>query len=256
MTLHRLAAGLLAAACLTPALASPRAERPVELHHHIANLGAGDKPLALTLDACSGKFDAELIAWLVAQRIPATLFLTARWIKSNPRAVERLREHLDLFQIENHGQRHVPAVIGVGRTVYGLPGHADEAALRREVQGGADTIEEAFGQRPRWYRSATAMYDAQAIATLEQMGQRIAGFSVNGDAGASLPRRAVEQRLLRAQPGDIVIAHMNRPQSGTGKALQTSLPELARQGFRFVRLDQVSVAPQSPIPSPANQSTQ
>ncbi|KFN38774.1 MAG: hypothetical protein JU82_10165, partial [Sulfuricurvum sp. MLSB] len=47
------------------------------------------KEIALTLDACGGsakssQYDAELIDYLIANKIPATLFINARWIDANP----------------------------------------------------------------------------------------------------------------------------------------------------------------------------
>ena len=43
-------------------------------------LATTDRVLALTLDACGGEYDEELVAFLIRERIPATLFLTGRWI--------------------------------------------------------------------------------------------------------------------------------------------------------------------------------
>ena len=36
-----------------------------------------------------------------------------------------LRQYPQLFEIEDHGANHVPAVIGTGRSVYGIAGNAD-----------------------------------------------------------------------------------------------------------------------------------
>ena len=59
-----LASAALLLASLTPAV--PRAAPAVEWHHRVqADTASGAPPLALTLDACSGAYDAELIALLV-----------------------------------------------------------------------------------------------------------------------------------------------------------------------------------------------
>lgn len=230
----------LALACL---VASAWAQAPVEPHHRLAPLPGAPQRLALTLDACSGRFDAALVDFLVRERIPATLFVTRRWIRRNGEAVALLKGHADLFQIENHGASHVPAVIGPGREVYGIAGVPDVEHLRAEVQGGAAAIEAAFGVKVRWYRGATAVYDPQALAEIEAMGLRIAGFSLNADAGATLPYSAIAQRLQRARDGDVIIAHMNHPESDTARALIAGLAELRRQGYVFVRLDQAELQP-------------
>ena len=75
------------------------------------------------------------------------------------------------------------------------------------------------------------------------MGERIAGFSVNADAGATLARPAIVERLHRVRAGDVIIAHMNKTRSDTAEGLRPGLLELLRRGRVFVRLDQVDVVP-------------
>jgi peptidoglycan/xylan/chitin deacetylase (PgdA/CDA1 family) len=245
MTRLRVLATTLALALLVVPAPAP-AQAPLQLvepHHRLEPQAGAPQRLALTLDACSGRFDAGLIDFLVRERIPATLFLTRRWIRRNPQGVARIKAHLGLFQVENHGASHVPAVIGPGREVHGLAGVPDVEHLRAEVEGGARAIEAAFGVRPRWYRGATAVYDAQALREIGRLGYRIAGFSVNADGGATLPRAAIERRLRRVRDGDVIIAHMNKPDADTAEALEAALPELRRLGFVFVRLDQAALQP-------------
>ncbi len=42
--------------------------------------------------------------------------------------------------------------------------------------------------------------------------------------------------MLSSKPGSIILAHMNRPESGTAEGIGAALPRLSRRGFRFVRL--------------------
>ncbi len=238
--MRRLAAGLFLAGIAT-GLAAAGAPPPIEVHDRIASEAAAERRVALTLDACEGGFDAELVDFLIRTRIPATIFATHRWLARNPAGLAVLKAHLDLFELEDHGDRHVPAVIGPGRTVYGIPGEPDIVHLRREVLGGAQAVEQATGVAPRWYRGATAQYDEQAIGEIGRMGFGIAGFSVNADAGATLPRTAIEDRMRHVRGGDVILAHMNRPSSDTAEGLRPALLELLRRGFVFVRLDQVAL---------------
>lgn len=212
--------------------------KPVEIHHRLQPLALAPKRVALTLDACKGRFDEDLIAFLVRHRIPATLFVTRKWLDANPHGVAVIKAHLDLLEVENHGENHVPAVIGKGREVYGIPGAPDVAHLRREVSEGARAVQQAIGVSPRWYRGATAIYDERARAEIERMGYGIAGFSVNADAGATLAKPTIERRLRKVQDGDVIIAHMNKPASDTAEGLADGLAWLLSQGFVFVRLDQ------------------
>ncbi len=76
------------------------------------------------------------------------------------------------------------------------------------------------------------------MRTIQAMGYRIAGFSLNADAGATLPQAAIVSRLRAVQPGDVVIAHLNKPRGATAEALAAVLPELQARGYRFVTLSQ------------------
>ena len=222
-----------------PASALPA---PVELRQRIEQPGGPQARVALTLDACGGGFDEALARFLIERRIPATLFVTRRWLERNRDAVALLLAHRELFQIEDHGAAHVRAVIGADRRVYGLPGARDLAALRAEVEQGAAAVRGATGVAPRWYRGATARYDPEALRAIDRWGYWAAGFSLNADAGATLGAAAVAQRVMQATDGDVILAHINHPQSGTGAGLMRALPQLQARGIRFVRLDAVTLA--------------
>lgn len=240
---------LAAAACLVPAPASAsgpwpapppsksagRADRSIEIRQKLV-VAPGERAVALTLDACGGDIDADLVDVLVEQRIPATIFVTRRWLVLHPEAVKKLAANPQLFAIENHGENHVPAVIGPGRSVYGIPGVADKAALRREVEGGAHAIALAGLPRPAWFRGATARYDPEALEEIRALGYRVAGFSLNGDAGATLSRLAVVARLDKAAPGDIILLHMNKPASQSAEGFRDALPGMKARGLTFVTL--------------------
>lgn len=216
--------------------------QPVELHHQLL-LPAGESGnvVALTLDACGGAFDVEFANFLIEHRIHTTIFATRRWIRRNPQALVLLNAHADLFDIEDHGANHVPAIIGTDRSVYGLAGVADLKQLKREVTGGADAVKAATGTAPHWYRGATGEYDPEAIKVIEAMGYKVAGFSVNADNGATLGKKKIVWRLKKVRSGDIIIAHLNKPASDTGKGMAEGLQLLLDRGFRFVRLDAAEV---------------
>lgn len=199
-----------------------------------------DKVLALTLDACGGAhgngFDATLIAFLERERIPATLFINARWIDANPELFAKLAA-TPLFEIANHGLRHRPASV-TGRSVYGINGTRDAGELVDEIEANARKIAALTGKRPRYYRSGTAYYDEVAVEVSRRLGHEVIGFSVLGDAGATYHKAQVEAALLTSQPGDIIIAHMNHPEGETAAGLMAAIPKLQRRGFRFVRLSE------------------
>jgi len=233
-----------AAAALLPAGAGAE---PFELHQRLeradaASAAGSPGPLAapptvaLTLDACGGAYDAELIDFLVRERIAATVFATRKWLNRNPDGLRALLAHPELFEIEDHGADHVPAVIGASRRVYGIRGEPDLDHLKAEVLGGASAVAAATGRVPHWYRGATAVYDPQAVLAIEALGFGVAGFSLNADAGATLHERQIVARVRAAVDGDVIIAHVNRPRGETAEGLSIALADLLRRGYRFVRL--------------------
>ena len=233
---------LLALALCVP-LEGLASSRPVEVHQLLA-LPQPETPIAaLTLDACGGGYDAKLIGFLIGERIPATVFATRKWIERNAEGMAMLRSHPELFDIEDHGANHVPAVIGPGRRVYGITGNPDVAHLESEVRDGATAVEAATGNAPHWYRGATAEYDPRALRVIVAMGYKVAGFSINADAGATLKRDTIAARLNMVRPGDIIIAHMNKPGSDTAEGLASGLKLLQMRGFRFVTLREMDVRP-------------
>lgn len=88
---------------------------------HLVHRGSALPEIALTLDACGGSVDLRILDALIRNGIPATVFVTARWLRRNPEAFARLHANPDLFEIENHGRDHVPAV-DRPVTVFGLAG--------------------------------------------------------------------------------------------------------------------------------------
>jgi peptidoglycan/xylan/chitin deacetylase (PgdA/CDA1 family) len=238
-----LLAVLAGCACHGFAAAAPESAAasrgPYEIHHRLDTGPPGHaQDVALTLDACGGAYDRELIATLVRLQVPATIFATRRWIDANPGAMRELLAHPALFEIENHGSAHVPALLR--GSVYGLPGAHDAAGIENEVTGGARAIAEATGRAPAWYRAAGAVYDAPGERIIARLGYRIAGFSLNADDGGTLGAASVAKRLRQMQPGDIVIAHLNRPASGLAEGLAEVLPELLARRLRFVTLSQAA----------------
>lgn len=231
-------------------LASNAQTHPTEIHDRISQgPNNANNRVALTLDACSGTFDEDLILFLLRNRIPATIFATKKWLVKNSQRLAMLKANLDLFEIEDHGENHIPAVIGAGRRVYGIPGEPDILHLRREVLQGALAIEGFTGVAPHWYRAATGEYDQQASDEIRRLGYKIAGFSVNADAGATLKRKQIVERLRHVHGGDVIIAHMNKPGSDTAEGLSEGLIEILRRGLVFVRLDEVDLVEVKDAPS-------
>jgi len=222
------------------------ADEPVQWGENVTGVTttfqSDKKEIALTFDACGGNFrssqyDSELIRYLSENRIPATLFINARWIKSNPEIFKELAAN-PLFEIANHGTAHRPLSVN-GKSIYNISGTTSPAEVEREINENGDLIEKLTGKRPRFFRSGTAYYDEQAVAIARQNGVEIGGFSVLGDAGATFNADKVAYQIANAKSGDIILLHMNHPESGTREGVKTAVEKLKNGGFTFVRLSDV-----------------
>ncbi|MFA4966703.1 MAG: polysaccharide deacetylase family protein [Candidatus Margulisiibacteriota bacterium] len=201
-------------------------------------LNTGDKVIALTFDACGGKggsgYDKKLIRFLKKEKVPATLFINARWIDANLKTFMGLAAN-PLFEIENHGLRHKPLSVS-GKSAYGIKGTQSSAEVFDEVDGGGKKILNLTGRKPKYFRSGTAHYDEIALRILKDMGYQAIGFAVNGDLGATASAEGVKANLLSAKPGSIVIMHMNHPEGYTAEGVIKAIPLLKKKGYRFVKL--------------------
>jgi peptidoglycan/xylan/chitin deacetylase (PgdA/CDA1 family) len=203
-------------------------------------LDTSEKVIALTFDACGGprgsRYDIALIEFLRKEKIPATLFVSGRWIDANPAVFKKLAAD-PLFEIANHGLAHKPCSVN-GNKAYGIKGTGSVAELVDEIEKNGRKIEAVTGGKPKFYRSGTAYCDEVAVKVAGELGYEVVNYSILGDAGATRPKEKVREALLAAEPGAIVILHMNQPRSQTAAGLKEAIPLLRQKGLRFVKLSE------------------
>ncbi|MDH7784868.1 peptidoglycan/xylan/chitin deacetylase (PgdA/CDA1 family) [Ochrobactrum sp. 19YEA23] len=229
--------------------AKPEKIHIVEPQLHIARGGAAAPQVALTLDACMGKTDHRILDTLVKERIPATIFVTGRWLKQNPEAFAVMKANPDLFAIEDHGAMHVPAITNAP-TMYGIKTAGSLDAVRSEIEGGSTAIVGAGAPKPQFYRDATARYSTDAVALATSLGYKIGGYSLNGDQGASLLAPTVARRISAARDGDVIISHINQPTRSAGEGVAKGIVALKAKGMKFVLLRDVETSTTlNPVPA-------
>jgi len=193
---------------------------------------SGARRVAVTLDACPGRFDPRIADVLIGLQIPATIFVTVTWMHANPGPLALLLSRPDLFTLEDHGARHLPAILGLER-IFGLAPAGSLPAIGHEVLAGGAVIAQTTGRAPLWYRGAAGFYSPAAIPFIESLGFRIAGYSLNADEGASLPAEAVAARISAARDGDVIVGHINQPKRPSGAGIALGLAALHAAGTRF-----------------------
>ena len=200
--------------------------------------------VCLTLDACGGPggsgVDIDLVDMLISRQVPFTAFLNSRWVEANPDLTDRLAA-CPTVEIANHGTSHLPLSV-TGASAYGIPGTADAGEVWDEIMGNQAALTERTGRAPRFFRPGTAHWDDVALAIAARLGLRAAGFSINGDGGATFPADTVEAEVGRAGPGDVVISHMNQPDAGTGAGYRAAVPAMLAEGVVFLTLSDALAA--------------
>jgi beta-N-acetylhexosaminidase len=196
----------------------------------------GKKVIALTLDLCGGAkgagFDSKLAKYFKDNGIRVTIFVNKRWIDKNEKEFMELAQS-EFVDIQNHGTLHKPASV-TGREAWGIKGFNSEQELTDEIKINEEHIYELTGRRTNLYRSGTAFYETAAMRIIRELGYKVIGFSINGDFGASVPAAGVEQNMLRAKSGDIIIDHLNHPESGVREGMLPAIEKLKAQGYEFV----------------------
>ena len=205
----------------------------------IKTFKTNDKVVALTLDACGGSikssgYDKDLIGFLVANHIPATLFINSRWIDSNPKLFDELSKN-PLFEIENHGTRHMPLSLN-GLSAYNIAGTKNADEVKEEVLGNHEKVKLLIGRSMKFFRAGTAHYDDESVQIVESLGYKIVGFNINADAGATYNAVQIQKEMAKVSKGDIIIAHMNHPESHNAQGLSKAIIKLQRDGWKFVTL--------------------
>ncbi len=129
------------------------------------------KAIALTFDADSGNYDSGLIDYLKKEKVPATLFITGKWIDEHPDIFQELSENR-LFEIENHGSNHKPCSAN-GKSAYQIKGTSDASDIFYEIEQNARKIETLTGRKPEFYRPGTAFLDEVCVQIAGKLGYKV-----------------------------------------------------------------------------------
>lgn len=205
----------------------------------VSHLKTDNKEIALTLDACGGDkgsgYDKELIDFLDKEKIPATLFINYRWIEVNKHIFMDLSKNNN-FKIENHGYSHKPLSVNKN-SIYNIEGTSNVKEVIQEIKLNEDEVYKLTGKKTKYFRSGTAYYDEVAIEIANKLGYKIAGFSINGDGGATFSKEEIINSVSKAKSGDIIIGHFNQPSGYTYEGLKEALISLREDGYKFVKLE-------------------
>jgi peptidoglycan/xylan/chitin deacetylase (PgdA/CDA1 family) len=192
--------------------------------------------VAITFDACATKtkgysFDQAVFDTLERERVPATIFVSGRWVESHPEVMAMLARD-PLIEFGDHSYDH-PHMAHLQEAVAGEEIDRTEAALAR------------YGKRAVAFRPPFGEWSQKLIGVARGRALPVVTWDVvSGDPSARTTAAGMIRTVVgRARPGSIVVFHINGRGWKTGEALPEIVRGLRARGFRFVQLSELLGAP-------------
>jgi len=164
--------------------------------------------VALTFDLCPVRkgsgYDQPLMDYLITHRIPATFFMSGKWMAKHEAGVNHLLS-MGFFEVGTHGEVHAH-----------LPMHdADEQ--RTEILGPVKLLREHYAHKATLFRPPYGEYNDVTVAVVNMLGLHFIQWNIeSGDPDPTLSAEQILTRVAkRAKPGSIIVFHAN------GKGTQT-----------------------------------
>lgn len=192
------------------------AERPAQ----VTRAGSPTcKAIALTFDMCPVRaqtgsgYDANLVDTLIANRVPATFFLSGRWITNHDAEVRGLLS-VPFFEIGTHGQDHKHL------------DRLDAGQQEAEILGPVTLLQTRYGRTTRLFRPPYGEFNDLTVEAVRALGLWFILWNVvSGDPDPGLSRQRMVAHLHGAiRNGSIVVFHAN----GRGRLTREVVEEVYR----------------------------
>lgn len=216
---------------LTPgfnSFASAEAPTPLIVEH-----GQRDsRKIALTFDACPtgrpDEYDDKVIDVLMREKVPATLFMSGRWVEKNPEKAKLLASHPQ-FEIAAHSYYH-PHMME-------KPDDRDVRELKRTQA----VIRKVTGKTPRYFRPPYGEADERIVKLAASAGLVTIQYDIaSGDPDPNLSPQRIARIILRdAKGGSIIVFHMNKNGVHTAEVLPQIIEGLRKKGFKLVTVGEL-----------------
>ncbi|WP_323373970.1 polysaccharide deacetylase family protein [Plantactinospora alkalitolerans] len=177
----------------------------------------------------------RIIELLERERIPATFFLTGKWVERYPELTRRLAGN-SRFELANHTYGH----LAFTPNCYGLP-RVSNSRMTEDVARTFRLIEPYGGRQTRYFRFPGLCHDGAALAALAPLGVTVVdGDVVSGDPFATAWRPIVNAVLSKVKPGSVVVLHVTEANAAmTDEALPHILRGLRERGLSPAPLSEV-----------------
>lgn len=215
----------------------------------IKRVDTSEPTVALTFDACATKtqannFDHAVLDVLRAEKVPATIFASGRWVEAHPEVMRELAVD-PLLEFGGHSYQH-PHM-----------GNLSAARIAEEIDQ-TDAVLARYGKKSVGFRPPFGEWSPRVLSVVNEKRMPMVLWDVvSGDPSSRVTAEGMTREVLRqTKPGSIVIFHINGRGLKTAEALPDILRGLRARGLRFVFLSELLArrAPllvASPAKSPA-----
>jgi peptidoglycan-N-acetylglucosamine deacetylase len=205
----------------------PAAQASLIIEH-----GKRDKRIALTFDACPtslhDEYDEQVVEVLLREKVPATLFLSGRWVEKNPEKAKFLADQKE-FEIAAHSYWH-PHLL-----------EKDDARVLREMKRTQAIIKNVTGKTPRYFRPPYGEVDERVAKIAKEAGLVTIQYDIaSGDPDPGLSTERIVRSVLReAKGGSIIVFHINKRGVHTAESLPAIIKGLREKGFTLVTVGEM-----------------
>lgn len=179
--------------------------------------------------------NVRIIDLLEREQVPATFFLTGKWVEQYPDLTRRIAGN-PRFELANHTYGH----LAFTDDCYDLPRLPPED-MAEDVAKTFAIIERYGGRQTRYFRFPGLCHDDRALAALAPLGLTVVdGDVVSGDPFATSWRPIVHAVLSKVRLGSIIILHVTEANAAmTDEALPHILAGLRDRGLSPATLSEV-----------------
>ncbi|SCL13038.1 polysaccharide deacetylase family protein [Micromonospora inyonensis] len=177
----------------------------------------------------------RIVEMLEREKVPATFFLTGKWVERYPDVTRRLAGN-PRFELANHSYGH----LAFTSDCYNLP-RIPAGQMTSDVARTFELVEAYGGRQTRYFRFPGLCHDGAALAALAPLGTTVVdGDVVSGDPFATAWRPIVRAVLSQVKPGSVIVLHVTEANAAmTDEALPHILAGLAERGLTPAPLSEV-----------------
>ncbi|OGW48297.1 MAG: hypothetical protein A2V62_01645 [Nitrospirae bacterium RBG_19FT_COMBO_58_9] len=169
--------------------------------------------VALTFDLCPVRqgagYDQALIDYLIEHKIPATFFMSGKWISKHDQQVNALLQ-IPFFEIGTHGDVHAH-----------LPLHSTDEQ-KQEILGPVRLLKTKYSHAATLFRPPYGEFNDDTIDVVQALGLRFILWNVvSGDPDPTITAIQIEDRLKRVvRKGSVIVMHANGKGKHTHEVVQ------------------------------------